>query len=55
MTTLSDELFDHVAACFTGIWINSFEQSELVNELAGLCRDNDWQLTTWDVCNGGLN
>ena len=52
MKTLTEEMFDHIAACFTGIWIESFEHADAVTEITQLCRDNDWDLQIWDVCNG---
>lgn len=50
--TLSEELFDYIAACFTGIWLESHEHNEAILELGNLCREHEWQLTVWDVCNG---
>ena len=52
MKTLTEEMFDHIAACFTGIWIESFEHADAVTEINQLCRDNEWDLQIWDVCNG---
>ncbi len=52
MKSLSQELFDHIAACFSGIWIESFEHPDAIADIAALCRDHDWQLSTWDVCHG---
>ena len=49
------EIRDHIAACFAGLWIESHEHSEVVKQLADICRANDWQLSTWDVCNGLSN
>ena len=38
-TTLSQRLQELVQACFTGLWIQSFEQEDALQEIAGLCRD----------------
>jgi len=51
--TLSERLAEYVRACFTGIWIESHEHQDALAEIARLCRDEDWQLATWDV-DGGL-
>ena len=50
--TLSEELFDYIAACFTGIWLESHEHSEAALEIENLCRQHEWQVQSWDVCNG---
>ncbi|QEG24780.1 AAA family ATPase [Mariniblastus fucicola] len=50
--TLSEELHDHISACFTGLWIHSHEHAEAIAETGRLCRDNDWNFFTWDVANG---
>ena len=36
--TLSEELFDYIAACFTGIWLESHEHNEAILELGNLFR-----------------
>jgi len=51
--TLSERLAEYVRACFTGIWVESHEHQDALAEIARLCRDEDWQLATWDV-DGGL-
>ncbi|MFM7131362.1 MAG: AAA family ATPase, partial [bacterium] len=51
---LRDSLNEHVRACFTGIWIESFEHPEALLEISQLCRDESWQLATWD-CDQGLS
>ena len=50
--TLSNELREYVAACFTGIWIESHEHQDALGEITRLCRSEDWQLATWDINNG---
>ncbi len=52
MKTLTEEMFDHIAACFTGIWIHSHEHTDALIEFSTLCRENDWDLSSWDICNG---
>lgn len=51
---LTRRLSDYVRACFTGIWIESHEHSDALTEIAQLCRDEQWQLATWDI-EAGLN
>ena len=46
---LSETLREYIAACFTGLWVQSYEHTDALTEIAGLCRDENWQLATWDV------
>ena len=39
-------------ACFSGIWVQSFEQDDAVVEIARLCRQQRWSLATWDIDRG---
>ena len=41
-----------VAACFTGIWIDSHEGHDATVEIAQLCRSNGWSFASWDVEQG---
>ncbi|MDM4018154.1 AAA family ATPase [Roseiconus lacunae] len=50
--SLAEQLGEYVAACFTGIWITSLEQSEAVREINQLCRESDWNLATWNIASG---
>jgi hypothetical protein len=50
--TLSERLSEFVRACFTGIWIQSFEHDDAVIEIARLCRQQRWSLVTWDIDRG---
>ncbi len=52
--SLREELSDYVRACFTGIWIESYEHPEALAEISQLCREESWQMVTWD-CESGLN
>lgn len=49
---LSTRLTEYVRACFTGIWIESHEHQDALSEIAQLCRDQQWQLATWDIESG---
>ena len=51
---LAEELMDYISACFAGLWIQSHEISEATIEIGRLCRDQGWDFSTWDVCNGVL-
>lgn len=51
---LSNRLSEYARACFTGIWIESHEHQDALTEIATLCRDEQWQLATWDI-EAGLN
>lgn len=50
--SLTDKLSELVAACFTGIWIESHEHQDAVVEIAALCCDQEWNLATWDIDQG---
>lgn len=50
--TLAERLREYIAACSTGIWIESHEHSDALVSIARLCREEDWQLATWDVNQG---
>ena len=50
--TLAERLSEMVRACFTGVWIESHEHPDALAEIAGLCRQEDWQLATWDIERG---
>lgn len=46
---LADRLAEHVRACFSGLWIRTYEQDDALQEIAGLCRRESWQLATWNI------
>ncbi len=50
--TLADRLRELIDACFTGIWIQSFEHDDALAEIARLCHEQTWRLATWDVARG---
>lgn len=50
--SLGQRLTELVQACFTGIWIESYEHDDAIAEIAGLCREQQWQLMAWDVDQG---
>ena len=47
--TLAECVGEYVAACSTGIWIESHEHMDAIAEIAGLCRRENWRLATWDL------
>jgi hypothetical protein len=50
--TLSERLFEYISACFTGLWVESFEHDEALREIAQLCRAQLWRLAVWDIDKG---
>ena len=50
--TLAERLSEYVRACFTGIWIRSFEHDDARSEIARLCHEQKWTLATWDIDRG---
>ena len=49
---LAERLREFISACFTGVWIESHEHPDALAEIAGLCRQEHWQLATWDIERG---
>src|SRR4051794_11652568 len=49
---LSTQLREYIAACFSGLWIESFEHDDAIAEIANLCRGEDWRLAVWDIDRG---
>lgn len=47
--TLGERLSEYVEACFTGLWIQSFEHEDALIDIAQMCRRNHWRLATWDI------
>ena len=45
---LSDILRKYIAACFTGLWVQSHEHADALLEIAELCRPENWKLATGD-------
>ena len=50
--SLSQRLREYIAAAFTGIYIQSFEHPDALQEIAGLCQQEKWSLATWDIEQG---
>jgi hypothetical protein len=50
--TLSQRLREYIAACFTGLWLQSFEHEDALREIAQLCRQENWRLATWSIDEG---
>jgi hypothetical protein len=49
---LKEQLRELIAACFTGIWVETHEAHEALTEISQLCSENNWRLATWDVDRG---
>jgi ATPase family associated with various cellular activities (AAA) len=52
--TLAGRLSEFVRAAFAGLWVQSFEHDDAIAEIARLCRQQAWNLATWDI-DRGLN
>ncbi|WP_145056420.1 hypothetical protein [Lignipirellula cremea] len=50
--SLSSNLREYIAACFTGLWIESHEHPDALAEIAQLCRDESWRLAVWGIERG---
>ena len=49
---LQQRVMEYVRACFTGLWIESYEHQEALSEIAQLCHEQNWQLASWDIETG---
>ena len=49
LTQLLDE---YIAACFTGLWVQSFEHDDAIREIGQLAHERQWQLAVWDIDQG---
>jgi len=49
---LVNQLSEYVRACFTGLWVQSHEPDDALTEIAVLCRQENWNLATWDIDQG---
>ncbi len=52
MSKLTTRLRELIQACFTGIWIETQECHDALQELQSLCRTSSWRLLTWDISQG---
>ena len=52
MKTLIETLTNYIAACFSGLWIETFEPDEAVREIETLCRDENWNMSVWNISQG---
>ena len=50
--TLSQHLFEHIAAAFTGLWVQSHEHEDALAGIARLCNEHEWSLAIWDIDHG---
>ena len=50
--SLSQRLAELISACFTGLWVQSFERQDALAEIAQLCRQENWRLSVWDIEQG---
>jgi len=50
--TFTDKLREYIAACFTGIWVQSHEHPDALIEIARMCKDRNWSLAVWDIDKG---
>ena len=50
--TLAERLSEYIAACFTGIWVESHEHDDALVEIGRLCQQENWRLAVWDIDQG---
>jgi hypothetical protein len=49
---LAQQLREYIAACFTGLWIESHEHDDALTEISRLCHAEGWQLARWNIAEG---
>ncbi len=49
---LTQNLSELIRACFTGIWLQSYEHDDALQEIARLCHTENWNLVSWDIESG---
>ena len=50
--SLSQRLTELISACFTGLWVQSYERQDALEEIAQMCRQENWRLSVWDIERG---
>jgi len=50
--SLSQRLAELISACFTGLWVQSYERQDALEEIAQMCRQENWRLSVWDIERG---
>ena len=51
--SLTTRLHELISACFTGIWVQTYEPHEAAREITDLCRQEGWRVGTWN-CDSGV-
>ena len=50
--SLAQRLTEYIAACFTGLWIQSAEHDDALAEIARMRRQQNWRLAVFDIERG---
>jgi hypothetical protein len=50
--SLTSQLSEYIAACFTGLWVQSHEHDDALAEIASLCQRESWRVAVWDIAHG---
>jgi hypothetical protein len=50
--SLTQRLTKYIAACFTGLWVESHEHDDALTEIAQMCREQKWRLAVFDIERG---
>src|SRR5437870_2238903 len=46
------KLLDYIRACFTGLWLQTYEPEEAEREITQLAKEQNWILVRWDIAQG---
>lgn len=50
--SFSSRLSELIAACFSGLWVQSHEHEDALAEISRLCSEQQWRLGVWDIERG---
>ena len=50
--SLTKRLTEYISACFSALWVQSFEHEDALREIAQMCREQNWRLASWDIEQG---
>ena len=50
--SLTQRLTEYISACFSALWVQSFEHEDALREIAQMCREQNWRLASWDIEQG---
>jgi len=50
--TFRQQLTDYINACFTGLWVHTFEPDEAQTAILNVATEKEWHCLLWDIARG---